>query len=175
MKNNSLTHAVESREVEQRKEKGSILLFAVTVLLFFSGLAVFLKTVLDPQAILDAREAQQAIAIDMTADSGFEAYAATLAAALSSSSDLVDPEGKAGQKLVDALNDVAEVTILDKDGAEIAVFHTNHTFRQDELRVLEKTGGWLVKSDDAVTWQLRFADGGTLTRRAALNLWLKSM
>ena len=93
MKNNSLTHAVESREVEQRKEKGSILLFAVTVLLFFSGLAVFLKTVFDPQAILDAREAQQAIAIDMTADSGFEAYAATLAAALPSSSDLVDPEG----------------------------------------------------------------------------------
>lgn len=144
MKNAIMTNA-DRREAG--RERGSILLFALTVLLFFSGLAIFLKTVLDPQTILDAKDAERVAEADVLADSGFEAYGALVAAALANSSELAGADGEAGEKLVKTLNDIAEVTIEDKDGKKTGVFYTNHDFiqevraqdrRQDERLVRQK-------------------------------------
>lgn len=171
MKNAIMTTA-DRREAG--RERGSILLFALTVLIFFSGLAIFLKTVLDPQTILDAKDAERVAEADALADSGFEAYGALVAAALANSSELAGADGEAGERLVDTLNDIAEVTIEDKDGKKTGVFYTNHDFKKSELRIVDKTNGWYVRSDDSVTWHMELADGTTITRRRALSLYINA-
>ena len=81
---------------------------------------------------------------------------------------------KAGEKLVKTLNDIAEVTIEDKDGKKTGVFYTNHDFKKSELRIVDKTNGWYVRSDDSVTWHMELADGTTITRRRALSLYINA-
>lgn len=63
MKNAVMTDAVRHRC--PGRERGSILIFALTVLFFFSGMAVFLKTMLDSQVFIESRDAEYAVEADL--------------------------------------------------------------------------------------------------------------
>lgn len=56
------------------REKGSILIFALTVLFFFASLAVFLQTVSNSQVMVPSRDAEHMTEANMLMASGMEVY-----------------------------------------------------------------------------------------------------
>lgn len=159
-----------------RSEKGSILIFAVVVLMFFSGLAVFLRSIYDPQTVLDAKGAEQITRADTVINSGFDALALMVADEAGSLSMLVSDETHhVGEKLLEALNDVSEITIEDKDGKLFGKLSTSKRFVATDLIIDtdEKNKGVWVRSFFKVTWKVELADGTTLTRKKPLSIYFR--
>lgn len=106
MKNAVMTDAVRHRC--PGRERGSILIFALTVLFFFSGMAVFLKTMLDSQVFIESRDAEYAVEADLLLASGFDAYGMIFTEAFQNNTSLSDPATK---KAADALNSIGKVAV----------------------------------------------------------------
>lgn len=179
MKNAVMTDAVRNRC--PGRERGSILIFALTVLFFFSGMAVFLKTMLDSQVFVESRDAEYAVEADLLLASGFEAYGMIFTEAFPKTATSDTPEKRAA----DALNSIGKVAVKKNIGSSssssvpLGVFYTNKKDLSEENVVITQDGmGWRIKTqtktknDLIITWHLELADGTKLTRKAPVNLYI---
>lgn len=179
MKNAVITDAVRHRC--PGRERGSILIFALTVLFFFSGMAVFLKTMLDSQVFIESRNAEYAVEADLLLASGFEAYGMIFTEAFPKTATSDTPEKRAA----DALNSIGKVAVKKNIGSSssssvpLGVFYTNKKDLSEENVVITQDGmGWRIKTqtktknDLIITWHLELADGTKLTRKAPVNLYI---
>ena len=151
MKNAVMTDAVRHRC--PGRERGSILIFALTVLFFFSGMAVFLKTMLDSQVFIESRDAEYAVEADLLLASGFDA--------------------------ADALNSIGRVAVKKNIGSSsssfvtLGVFYTNKKdLSEKDVDITPDGMGWRIKTKNDLTWHLELADGTKLTRKAPVNLYI---
>ena len=174
MKNAVMTDAVRHRC--PWRERGSILIFALTVLFFFSGMAVFLKTMLDSQVFIESRDAEYAVEADLLLSSGFDAYGMIFTEAFQNNTSLSDPATK---RAADALNSIGKVAVKKNIGSSsssfvtLGVFYTNKKDLSEENVVITQDGmGWRIKSKNDLTWHLELADGTKLTRKAPVNLYI---
>ena len=174
MKNAIMTDAVRHRC--PGRERGSILIFALTVLFFFSGMAVFLKTMLDSQVFIESRDAEYAVEADLLLASGFNAYGMIFTEAFQNNTSLSDPATK---KAADALNSIGKVAVKKNIGSSsssfvtLGVFYTNKKDLSEEDVVITQDGmGWRIKTKNDLTWHLELADGTKLTRKAPVNLYI---
>lgn len=176
MKNAVMTDAVRYRC--PGRERGSILIFALTVLFFFSGMAVFLKTMLDSQVFIESRDAEYAVEADLLLASGFEAYGMIFTEAFPKTATSDTPEKRAA----DALNSIGKVAVKKNIGSSSSSFVTLGVFYMDKKDLSEENVditpdgmGWRIKTKkdlDDLTWHLELADGTTLTRKAPVNLYI---
>lgn len=174
MKNAVMTDAVRHRC--PGRERGSILIFALTVLFFFSGMAVFLKTMLDSQVFIESRDAEYAVEADLLLASGFEAYGMIFTEAFPKTATSDTPEKRAA----DALNSIGKVAVKKNIGSSsssfvtLGVFYTNKKDLSEEDVVITQDGmGWRIKTTkNDLTWHLELADGTKLTRKAPVNLYI---
>lgn len=173
MKNAVMTDAVRHRC--PGRERGSILIFALTVLFFFSGMAVFLKTMLDSQVFIESRDAEYAVEADLLLASGFEAYGMIFTEAFPKTATSDTPEKRAA----DALNSIGKVAVKKNIGSSsssfvtLGVFYTNKKDLSEEDVVITPDGmGWRIKTKNDLTWHLELADGTKLTRKAPVNLYI---
>ena len=175
MKNAVITDAVRHRC--PGRERGSILIFALTVLFFFSGMAVFLKTMLDSQVFIESRNAEYAVEADLLLASGFEAYGMIFTEAFPKTATSDTPKKRAA----DALNSIGKVAVKKNIGSSsssfvtLGVFYTNKKDLSEEDVVITQDGmGWRIKTkkDLTLTWYLELADGTKLTRKAPVNLYI---
>ena len=172
MKNAVMTDAAKGRR--PGREKGSILVFALTVLFFFSGLAVFLKTMLDSQVFIESKDAEYAVEADMLLASGFEAYGMIFTEAFEKNTT----NDGAAKKAADALNSIGKVAIknLGSDSSSfvtLGVFYTNIKDLSDKDVVITQDGnGWRIMTKNDLTWHLELADGTKLIRKTPLNLYV---
>lgn len=167
--------AVMTDEVRHRcpgRERGSILIFALTVLFFFSGLAVFLKTMLDSQVLVESRDAEYAVEADLLLASGFDAYGMKFTEAFQNTTSSSD----ATTRTADALNSIGQVTIQNFDSSsqlvKLGVFYTNNKVQAANLEITPDGKGWHIKTNDKLTWYLELADGTKLTRKAPVNFYI---
>lgn len=172
MKNAVMTDAVRHRC--PGRERGSILIFALTVLFFFSGMAVFLKTMLDSQVFVESRDAEYAVEADLLLASGFEAYGMIFTEAFPKTATSDTPEKRAA----DALNSIGKVAVKNfgsssSSSVPLGVFYTNKKDLSEEDVVITQDGmGWRIKTKNDLTWHLELADGTKLTRKAPVNLYI---
>lgn len=173
MKNAVMTDAVRHRC--PGRERGSILIFALTVLFFFSGMAVFLKTMLDSQVFIESRNAEYAVEADLLLASGFEAYGMIFTEAFPKTATSDTPEKRAA----DALNSIGKVAVKifgssSSSSVPLGVFYTNKKDLSEKDVVITQDGmGWRIKTkNDLITWHLELADGTKLTRKAPVNLYI---
>lgn len=172
MKNAVMTDAVRHRC--PGRERGSILIFALTVLFFFSGMAVFLKTMLDSQAFIESRDAEYAVEADLLLASGFEAYGMIFTEAFPKTATSDTPEKRAA----DALNSIGKVAVKNfgsssSSSVPLGVFYTNKKDLSEKDVVITQDGmGWRIKTKNDLTWHLELADGTKLTRKAPVNLYI---
>ncbi|WP_274956279.1 hypothetical protein [Duodenibacillus massiliensis] len=173
MKNAVMTDAVRHRC--PGRERGSILIFALTVLFFFSGMAVFLKTMLDSQVFIESRDAEYAVEADLLLSSGFEAYGMIFTEAFPKTATSDTPEKRAA----DALNSIGKVAVKKNIGSSsssfvtLGVFYTNKKDLSEEDVVITPDGmGWRIKTKNDLTWHLVLADETKLTRKAPVNLYI---
>lgn len=157
-----------------RSEKGSILIFAVVVLMFFASLAVFLRGAFDPQEVIDAKEAEQVTRADIVIASGFDALAAAVNEDVGDVSELYDEGiGEAADVFLQALNNVSELILEDKDGKVFGRISTEKRFVATDLIFNIKENGVWVTTFYPVTWYIELADGTQLKRRKKLNLYFR--
>lgn len=171
MKNAVMTDAVRHRC--SGRERGSILIFALTVLFFFSGMAVFLKTMLDSQVFIESRDAEYAVEADLLLASGFEAYGMIFTEAFPKTATSDTPEKRAA----DALNSIGKVTVKNfgassSSSVPLGVFYTNEKVLSEKVVITQDGMGWRIKTENDLTWQLELADGTKLTRKAPVNLYI---
>ena len=176
MKNAVMTDAVRHRC--PGRERGSILIFALTVLFFFSGMAVFLKTMLDSQGFIESRDAEYAVEADLLLASGFEAYGMIFTEAFPKTATSDTPEKRAA----DALNSIGKVAVKNfgsssSSSVPLGVFYTNkeglsENLSENNVVITQDRMGWRIKSTNDLTWHLELADGTTLTRKAPVNLYI---
>ncbi|WP_288345082.1 hypothetical protein [uncultured Duodenibacillus sp.] len=172
MKNAVMTDAVRHRC--PGRERGSILIFALTVLFFFSGMAVFLKTMLDSQVFIESRDAEYAVEADLLLSSGFEAYGMIFTEAFPKTATSDTPEKRAA----DALNSIGKVAVKNfgsssSSSVPLGVFYTNKKDLSEKDVVITQDGmGWRIKTKNDLTWHLELADGTKLTRKAPVNLYI---
>lgn len=172
MKNAVMTDAVRHRC--PGRERGSILIFALTVLFFFSGMAVFLKTMLDSQVFIESRDAEYAVEADLLLASGFEAYGMIFTEAFPKTATSDTPEKRAA----DALNSIGKVAVKNfgsssSSSVPLGVFYTNKKNLSEKDVVITQDGmGWRIKTKNDLTWHLELADGTKLTRKAPVNLYI---
>ncbi|WP_418498594.1 hypothetical protein [Duodenibacillus massiliensis] len=172
MKNAVMTDAVRHRC--PGRERGSILIFALTVLFFFSGMAVFLKTMLDSQVFIESRDAEYAVEADLLLASGFEAYGMIFTEAFPKTATSDTPEKRAA----DALNSIGKVAVKNfgsssSSSVPLGVFYTNKKDLSEKDVVITQDGmGWRIKTKNDLTWHLELADGTKLTRKAPVNLYI---
>lgn len=172
MKNAVMTDAVRHRC--PGRERGSILIFALTVLFFFSGMAVFLKTMLDSQVCIESRDAEYAVEADLLLASGFEAYGMIFTEAFPKTATSDTPEKRAA----DALNSIGKVAVKNfgsssSSSVPLGVFYTNKKDLSEKDVVITQDGmGWRIKTKNDLTWHLELADGTKLTRKAPVNLYI---
>ena len=171
MKNAVMTDAVRHRC--SGRERGSILIFALTVLFFFSGMAVFLKTMLDSQVFIESRDAEYAVEADLLLASGFEAYGMIFTEAFPKTATSDTPEKSAA----DALNSIGKVAVKNfgassSSSVPLGVFYTNEKVLSEKVVITQDGMGWRIKTENDLTWQLELADGTKLTRKAPVNLYI---
>lgn len=172
MKNAVMTDAVRHRC--PGRERGSILIFALTVLFFFSGMAVFLKTMLDSQVFIESRDAEYAVEADLLLSSGFEAYGMIFTEAFPKTATSDTPEKRAA----DALNSIGKVAVKNfgsssSSSVPLGVFYTNKKDLSEKDVVITQDGmGWRIKTKNDLTWHLELADETKLTRKAPVNLYI---
>ena len=171
MKNAVMTDAAKGRR--PGREKGSILVFALTVLFFFSGLAVFLKTMLDSQVFIESKDAEYAAKADLLLDSGFEAYGVAFTQTFVETQKTDEPR----KRVADALNGIGRVSIkafgTDNVLTQVGVFYTSKKDLSVNDMVISPDGkGWHIKTNNDLTWHLELADGTKLTRKAPVNLYV---
>lgn len=172
MKNAVMTDAVRHRC--PGRERGSILIFALTVLFFFSGMAVFLKMMLDSQVFIESRDAEYAVEADLLLASGFEAYGMIFTEAFPKTATSDTPEKRAA----DALNSIGKVAVKNfgsssSSSVPLGVFYTNKKDLSEKDVVITQDGmGWRIKTKNDLTWHLELADGTKLTRKAPVNLYI---
>lgn len=173
MKNAVMTDAVRYRC--PGRERGSILIFALTVLFFFSGMAVFLKTMLDSQVFVESRDAEYAVEADLLLASGFEAYGMIFTEAFPKTATSDTPE----KRVADALNSIGKVAVKKNIGSSsssfvpLGVFYMNKKDLSEKHVVITPDGmGWRIKTNNDLTWYLELADGTKLTRKAPVNLYI---
>lgn len=172
MKNAVMTDAVRQRC--PGRERGSILIFALTVLFFFSGMAVFLKTMLDSQVFIESRDAEYAVEADLLLASGFEAYGMIFTEAFPKTATSDTPEKKAA----DALNSIGKVAVKNfgsssSSSVPLGVFYTNKKdLSEKDVVITQDRMGWRIKTKNDLTWHLELADGTKLTRKAPVNLYI---
>ena len=96
------------------REKGSILIFALTVLFFFASLAVFLQTVSNSQVMVPSRDAEHMTEANMLMASGMEVYG-QLFAELYPTTEPTPQPGVSEMKLKVAatLNSIGKITLRD--------------------------------------------------------------
>lgn len=173
MKNAVMTDAVRHRC--PGRERGSILIFALTVLFFFSGLAVFLKTMLDSQVFVESRDAEYTVEADLLMASGFDAYGMIFADAFQNNTSSDDAATK---RVAGAFNSIGKVAVKNfgSDSSSfvtLGVFYTDKKNLSPEDVVITVDGnGWRIKTKDDLTWYLELADGTKLTRKAPVNLYI---
>ena len=171
MKNAVMTDAVRHRC--PGRERGGILIFALTVLFFFSGMAVFLKTMLDSQVFIESRDAEYAVEADLLLASGFEAYGMIFTEAFPKSATSDTPEKRAA----DAINSIGKVAVKNfgsssSSSVPLGVFYTNEKDLSEKNADITPDGmGWRIKTK-GLTWHLELADGTKLTRKAPVNLYI---
>ena len=171
MKNAVMTDAVRHRC--PGRETGSILIFALTVLFFFSGMAVFLKTMLDSQVFIESRDAEYAVEADLLLASGFEAYGMIFTEAFPKTATSDTPEKRAA----DALNSIGKVAVKNfgsssSSSVPLGVFYTNKKdLSEKDVVITQDRMGWRIKTKNVLTWYLELADGTKLTRKAPVNLY----
>lgn len=157
-----------------RSEKGSVLIFAVVVLMFFASLAVFLRSAFDPQELLDAKEAEQITRADIIVASGFDALAAAVTEEVGDVSELIDIEiEETADEFLRAINDVSDLTLEDKDCKMFGRISTKERLVATSLKFEIKENGVWVRSRYPVTWQIELADGTQLTRDKKLSLFFR--
>ena len=171
MKNAVMTDAVRHRC--PGRERGSILIFALTVLFFFSVMAVFLKTMLDSQVFIESRDAEYAVEADLLLASGFEAYGMIFTEAFPKTATSDTPEKRAA----DALNSIGKVAVKNfgsssSSSVPLGVFYTNEKVLSEKVVITQDGMGWRIKTENDLTWQLELADGTKLTRKAPVNLYI---
>lgn len=172
MKNAVMTDAVRHRC--PGRERGSILIFALTVLFFFSGMAVFLKTMLDSQVFVESRDAEYAVEADLLLASGFEAYGMIFTEAFPKTATSDTPEKRAA----DALNSIGKVAVKNfgsssSSSVPLGVFYTNKKdLSEKDVDITPDGMGWRIKTNKDLTWHLELADGTKLTRKAPVNLYI---
>lgn len=172
MKNAVMTDAVRYRC--PGRERGSILIFTLTVLFFFSGMAVFLKTMLDSQVFIESRDAKYAVEADLLLASGFEAYGMIFTEAFPKTATSDTPEKKAA----DALNSIGKVAVKNfgsssSSSVPLGVFYTNKKdLSEKDVVITQDRMGWRIKTKNDLTWHLELADGTKLTRKAPVNLYI---
>lgn len=172
MKNAVMTDAVRYRC--PGRERGSILIFALTVLFFFSGMAVFLKTMLDSQVFVESRDAEYAVEADLLLASGFEAYGMIFTEAFPKTATSDTPEKRAA----DALNSIGKVAVKNfgsssSSSVPLGVFYTNKKdLSEKDVDITPDGMGWRIKTKNDLTWHLELADGTKLTRKAPVNLYI---
>lgn len=172
MKNAVMTDAVRHRC--PGRERGSILIFALTVLFFFSGMAVFLKTMLDSQVFIESRDAEYAVEADLLLASGFEAYGMIFTEAFPKTATSDTPEKRAA----DALNSIGKVAVKNfgsssSSSVPLGVFYTNKKdLSEEDVDITPDGMGWRIKTKNDLTWHLELADGTKLTRKAPVNLYI---
>ena len=172
MKNAVMTDAVRHRC--PGRERGSILIFALTVLFFFSGMAVFLKTMLDSQVFIESRAAEYAVEADLLLASGFEAYGMIFTEAFPKTATSDTPEKRAA----DALNSIGKVAVKNfgsssSSSVPLGVFYTNKKdLSEKDVDITPDGMGWRIKTKNDLTWHLELADGTKLTRKAPVNLYI---
>lgn len=173
MKNAVMTVAV--RHHRPGRERGSILIFALTVLFFFSGLAVFLKTMLDSQVFIESKDAEYAVEADLLLASGFDAYGMIFAEAFPKTSTTE----AATKRAADVLNSIDKVAIKKNFGSSSSSFVTLGVFYMDKKNLLPDEVvitvdgmGWRIKTKNDLTWHLELVDGTKLIRKAPVNLYI---
>lgn len=179
MKNAVMTDAVRHRC--PGRERGSILIFALTVLFFFSGMAVFLKTMLDSQVFIESRDAEYAVEADLLLASGFEAYGMIFTEAFPKTATSDTPEKRAA----DAINSIGKVAVKifgssSSSSVPLGVFYTNKkdlsekdvVLSEKDVVITQDRMGWRIKTKNILTWHLELADGTKLTRKAPVNLYI---
>ncbi len=172
MKNAVMTDAVRYRC--PGRERGSNLIFALTVLFFFSGMAVFLKTMLDSQVFIESRDAEYAVEADLLLASGFEAYGMIFTEAFPKTATSDTPEKRAA----DALNSIGKVAVKNfgsssSSSVPLGVFYTNKKdLSEKDVDITPDGMGWRIKTKNDLTWHLELADGTKLTRKAPVNLYI---
>lgn len=172
MKNAVMTDAVRYRC--PGRERGSILIFALTVLFFFSGMAVFLKTMLDSQVFVESRDAEYAVEADLLLASGFEAYGMIFTEAFPKTATSDTPKKRAA----DVLNSIGKVAVKKNIGSSsssfvtLGVFYTNEKVLSEKVVITQDGMGWRIKTENDLTWQLELADRTKLTRKAPVNLYI---
>lgn len=179
MKNAVMTDAVRHRC--PGRERGSILIFALTVLFFFSGMAVFLKTMLDSQVFIESRDAEYAVEADLLLASGFEAYGMIFTEAFPKTATSDTPEKRAA----DAINSIGKVAVKifgssSSSSVPLGVFYTNKkdlsekdvVLSEKDVVITQDRMGWRIKTKNVLTWHLELADGTKLTRKAPVNLYI---
>ena len=179
MKNAVITDAVRHRC--PGRERGSILIFALTVLFFFSGMAVFLKTMLDSQVFIESRNAEYAVEADLLLASGFEAYGMIFTEAFPKTATSDTPKNSAA----DALNSIGKVAVKNfgsssSSSVPLGVFYTNKKdlseknvdITPENVDITPDGMGWRIKTTNDLTWYLELADGTKLTRKAPVNLYI---
>lgn len=171
MKNAVMTDAVRHRC--PGRERGSILIFALTVLFFFSGMAVFLKTMLDSQVFVESRDAEYAVEADLLLSSGFEAYGMIFTEAFPKTATSDTPE----KRTADALNSIGKVAVKNfgsssSSSVPLGVFYTNEKVLSEKVVITQDGMGWRIKTENDLTWQLELADRTKLTRKAPVNLYI---
>ena len=179
MKNAVMTDAVRHRC--PGRERGSILIFALTVLFFFSGMAVFLKTMMDSQVFIESRDAAYAVEADLLLASGFEAYGMIFTEAFPKTATSDTPEKRAA----DALNSIGKVAVKNfgsssSSSVALVVFYTNKKdlseknvdITPENVDITPDGMGWRIKTTNDLTWYLELADGTKLTRKAPVNLYI---
>lgn len=160
---------------QDNREKGSILIFALTVLFFFGSLAVFLQTVSNSYVMVPSRDAEHMTEADMLMASGMEVYA-QLFAELYTTTEPTSQSGVSPMKLKVAatLNSIGTITLRDKNKKKLGVFYKDSDLDPKDVNVqyTPNRDGWIITSDKALTWKMQLSDGTLLTRPAPFNLYI---
>lgn len=157
------------------REKGSILIFALTVLFFFASLAVFLQTVSHSQVMVPSRDAEHMTEANMLMASGMEVYG-QLFAELYPTTEPTPQPGVSEMKLKVAatLNSIGKITLRDMNKKSWGVFYKDSDLdpKDVEVQYTPNRDGWIITSDKALIWKMQLSDGTILTRPAPFNLYI---
>lgn len=160
---------------QDNSEKGSILIFALTVLFFFASLAVFLQTVSNSQVMVPSRDAEHMTEADMLMASGMEVYAQLFAELYPNTKPELQP-GVSEMKLRVAatLNSIGKITLRDMNQNSLGVFYKDSDLDPKDVKVryTSNRDGWIITSEKALTWKMQLSDGTILTRPAPFNLYI---
>ena len=161
---------------QDNREKGSILIFALTVLFFFGSLAVFLQTVSNSYVMVPSRDAEHMTEADMLMASGMEVYAQLFAELYPKMPEPTPQPDVSTMKLKVAatLNSIGKITLRDMNQNSLGVFYKDSDLdpKDVEVQYTPNRDGWIITSDKALTWKMQLSDGTILTRPAPFNLYI---